>query len=101
MDVRERPDRINSERSSDFGKKGRKKLRMTIWFSKENYEFLKENYDGRISEIMDAFATFLRTENVVEVSVLRIGMPGAGFEPATMRSSAARSPWLSYPDITI
>ncbi len=46
---------------------------MTVWFSRENYEFLKENYDGRISEIMNAFATFLRTGNVTEVSVLRIG----------------------------
>ncbi len=77
MDVRERPHRINSERSSDFEKKGRRKLRMTIWFSRENYEFLKENYDGRVSEIMDAFATFLRTGNVVEISVLRIGSGSA------------------------
>ncbi len=46
---------------------------MTVWFSKENYMFLKENYGGRVSEIMDAFATFLRTGNVTEVSVLRIG----------------------------
>ncbi len=76
MDVHERPHRLNSEKSSDFEKKGRKKLRMTIWFSKENYIFLKENYDGKISEIMNAFATFLRTNNPITIQILKIGACG-------------------------
>lgn len=59
MDIHERPDRLNSE-SLNFERKGRRKPRITIWFSKENYIFLEENYKGRISEIMDAFASFLR-----------------------------------------
>ena len=88
MDVHERPHRINSERTSESQKKGRKKLRMTVWFSKENYSFLKENYGGRISEIMDAFATFLRTNQPITIEIFKIG----NFEEWARPDSNRRSP---------
>ncbi len=56
--------------------------RTAVWFSKENYIFLKENYGGRVSEIMDAFATFLRTGSVVEVPVFCVSISG-GFRVLT------------------
>ncbi len=83
IDVHERPDGLNSGRSSDFEKKGRRKLRMTIWFSRKNYEFPKENYDGRISEIMNTFETFLRTnQNHNNRNLQNKTMRGEGFEPS-------------------
>ncbi len=76
---------------------------MTIWFSKENYEFLKENYDGRISEIMNAFATFLRTNKPVTIEIFKIKpCGGRDLNPRTPtgrdpQSCFRESTWINAP----
>ena len=47
-----------------------KDLHVTI--SKENYIFLKENFGGRISETIDKLVDFLRTEEPIEIQILKI-----------------------------
>lgn len=59
---------------------------------------ITDNISGFTERILRAV---LFGEEVEVIAVIRgKGMPGAGFEPATMRSSAARSPELSYPGIS-
>ena len=82
-------------------KNGKSEVDLHIRISRENYIFMKKNFNRRFSETINKLLDYLRTEQPAELKILRIGMPGEGFEPPTMRSSAARSPWLSYPGLVL
>lgn len=58
---------------------------------------LKKKYVNVSKFIENLVKTVSHEMRLVTVVIMEKSMPGAGFEPATMRSSAARSPRLSYP----
>ncbi|WP_202320203.1 hypothetical protein [Archaeoglobus neptunius] len=53
-------------------KRARELKDLRIRISKENYIFLKENFRGRISEIIDSFISYLRTGEPIEIQILKI-----------------------------
>ncbi len=53
-------------------KRARELKDLHITISKENYIFLKENFRGRISETINKLVDFLRTEQPIEIKILKI-----------------------------
>ena len=79
------------------GKPNRKRLPFHITLEKETIELIRKKTSNASKFIEELVLVALKGEPASIVEILPKHMPGAGFEPATMRSSAARSPWLSYP----
>ena len=71
-------------------KNNRRRVDLHIRISKENYIFLRENFNYRFSETINKLLDSLRTEQPFEILVFGKRMGSEGFEPSTFASSRRR-----------